>query len=179
MENVKRYRTLHFSYPVIFLILLVMAAIANQVLCQDQKRSSDFLLKALLGVHLNLIFSLPSFSSQSREPQLLGKLLSAALSVLPCPAAAPRGVRSFCRTNGSWQKQFGAQTVHNLFALDLCKIHLNVPFLFLVESEEFPFLFPNKINPGCRLCLHSRGQGLCSPSIKLRLTVSFHHHESL
>lgn len=158
----KRHRSLHFSYPVIFLILLVMAAIANQVLCQDQKRSSDFLLKALLGVHLNLIFSLPLFSSQSREPQLLGKLLSAALSMLPCPPAAPRRVRSFCRTNGSWQKQFGAQTVRNLFALDLCKIHLNAPFcsqLSLKSFNSFFFFFSAKLTlaAGCVCIQEARG----------------------
>lgn len=36
-EGFKRHRSSHFSYLVIFLMLLVMGAIANQHLYQDQK----------------------------------------------------------------------------------------------------------------------------------------------
>lgn len=36
-EGFKRHRSSHFSYPVVFLMLLVMGAIANQLLYQDQK----------------------------------------------------------------------------------------------------------------------------------------------
>lgn len=105
-EGFKRHRSSHFSYPVIFLMLLVMGAIANQLLW-----TSNFLLQALLGISLNFIMSqlVSTFLFlwlvlQIRE-RSSGNLLSAVLSKLSYPISPmPCRIKFFCRRNRFWQK---------------------------------------------------------------------------